>query len=208
MPVSKQQNKRLKQAISKELAKKQEEHYFDHTESFAAPGDFVAGDWTFYPLLTSDVGGTGNGIEVGSNYNQRNGNKIRIKEIQVNIDVFPHNAGGTPTVGNEDGMICRFVLMKDKNWRKSTTPSRANYMSSSSHTSLTNHWNRNEYHIYKDFSHCMTVTAFNGTVTAGGPHQLYQIVIKPNTIVEYEAKATSLGGNTDHQQQLLSHDCS
>ena len=133
--------------------------------------------------------GSGNGIAQGVTSNSRLGNRIRVEEIELCIYVYPF----PNDANNKNGMSCRFMIVKDKEWKNDATITPANYVHDIDRYYTIPNWNRrNRYKIMKEWQHNMVVTAGTvGTAEATGAPRLYTFRFKPNSVIEY----TNTGGD-------------
>lgn len=147
--------------------------------------DYAPENTSVYWPLHGNATGLTDGIETGGGGDDRTGFRIRVEKIQFSIQIRPRAANmGT------DGGICRFVILKDKNWRNSSAVNYTSYFYQNNTTItkpnfLYNWDNKEQYHVYKDWTHYMVTTSENDTVKSAGTPAVYNVEINPNTIVEY-----------------------
>lgn len=180
--------KRVKAEVKKAIERSCEAKYQERTYT---PGTLTTATWTWYGLLNNST----TGIPQGTSASERIGNKIKVKEILINITVQP---SGSHDNVMSNGSICRVMVLKDKNWRQTAYGSVASttYLQADALSALPNWPNKENYHVYGDFQHAMNITSTLGDGGTGiivsstsGPAHVYQLRYVPNTVVEYSGAA-------------------
>jgi len=144
--------------------------------------------------IESLVGVAGTAIAQGTNIDNRVGDSIYLKCIEVTLMIAADVAN---TGGN--GSVCRFVLWHN-NRCQGALPTNTALFSPNSIVGDIIPLQRQQYTILADYDHSMTVTASNAAVPiAAGPMLVKKFKIYPRTKILYS-------GTTGATSELISHD--
>lgn len=130
--------------------------------------------WDFASIISSVAGG----IAQGTNINQRIGDKIRVKSIEVIFSVTPNVASVGP-----DGTTCRIILWEQKRCQ-GTLPTPALVLTQNSLWGGANIIKSKDFRIVKEFTHNV-LRQYDGTTATVGPMGVYKFLIYPNATVSY-----------------------
>lgn len=157
-----------------------------------------------FGAIVSNVGATqafqihsilaGLAIAQGTGKNERIGEKIRLRRIELYIQMIPV-AG---TVGT-NGSVCRFVVWHS-NAANGATPAATGLFDQDNLMSGNNLTYANRYSHLKDFVHYMVPTSSSagGAVVTSGPMMLQTLKFYPKTVVEYSGTAGTTADIVKH----------
>lgn len=173
-----------------------------HIEQFT-PAQNVRGDvWMIGNVLctqtASATDAAGSGIVQGNADNQRIGDRVRLKKIEINFFVSPVVAAVDAT-----GSACRILLVHDKQpvggYPATTTIMNSNFILANQ-----NLVNKKRFTILKDIVHQMTWLG-NTTTTpnAAGPELIGKFVIYPKYELNYNTTTGITSAQTNHAFYLM-----
>jgi len=147
----------------------------------------------------SQTDGAGSGIVQGNGVNQRIGNRIRLKKIDINFEI-------KPTVANVEanGSSCRLLLVHDRNPTLGY-PAGTDIMSEFTHRAQQNLINKKRFVILKDIIHQMTWigTKAADTIASAGPQLMGKFTIYPKYELNYQSNSGLTAFITNHCWYLM-----
>lgn len=186
---------RVKRVVNSMLEKK-------HIEQTTGALNVIGNGWIIGNVLcTQSASATdtaGSGIIQGNADNQRIGDRIRLKKIEINFFISPITANISG-----DGTSCRLLLVHDKAPVGGyATPTQI--MNSSFILSNQNLVNSKRFTILKDVVHQMTWLGNNAaTAVASGPELIGKFVIYPKYEVNYNTTTGITSAQTNHAFYMM-----
>lgn len=183
-------DKKITKMVKRELTKRTEDKILYTTPTQNDPGGGAVDNfdaqtiWIWKSFLVTDTTGgiTGiPGIIQGIQSNQRTGNDIFVRYIDVTVRV-------TPKTMDTNGSTCRLVALHHLKPNGGTVAS-TGVFNQDQFNSVRNIAQKFKYKVLKDFVHSFVTTVS----TNGGPEYLYQFRIPVNKKVRFNSAAASAG---------------
>lgn len=149
-----------------------------HVQSIRSPAN-TATTWEIQNLLCDGAvtaTDTGGGIIQGANENQRVGERVLLKKLEVIVHINPVTAN-VP----DNGSLCRILIVHDREPHLGYASVSNVMQTANDYRSNQNMTYRTRFIILKDFVHSMTKVSGPGS----GPPFLGKFVFYPNKIIQF-----------------------